>query len=126
MGNQVTRSSHTGIIIYCNMVPVLWYSKKQNAIETSTFKSEFITLKIATELLEGIRYKLRMFGVPINEAEGNARFFHFELNSNKYCLIILLSYYSNYIILLIYISTYLVYTITSRYIICRNITCLTH
>ena len=45
------------------MTPVLWFSKKQNTMETSTFGSEFIALKIATELLEGAKYKLHMFGV---------------------------------------------------------------
>ena len=71
-GNRVTRRSHTGILIYCNMAPVLWFSKRQNTVETSTFGSEFIALKIATELVEGLRYKLRMFGVPIS---GPARIF---------------------------------------------------
>jgi hypothetical protein len=31
----------------------------------STFGSEFVALKIATELIQGLRYKLRMMGVPI-------------------------------------------------------------
>lgn len=57
-GNQVTRRSHTGIIIMVNMAPIIWYSKRQNTIETSTFGSEFIALKIATELTESLRYKL--------------------------------------------------------------------
>jgi len=38
-GNVVTRRSHTGVILMCNMKPVQWYSKKQNTIETSTFGS---------------------------------------------------------------------------------------
>ena len=67
-GNRVTRRSHTGIIIYCNMAPIIWYSKKQNTVESSTYGSEFLALKIATELTEGLIYKLRMFGVPINGA----------------------------------------------------------
>ena len=71
-GNKVTRRSHTGIIIYCNLAPILWYSKKQNTIETSTFGSEYIALRIATELVDGLRYKLRMFGVPL---QGPARVF---------------------------------------------------
>ena len=71
-GNKVTRRSHTGIIIMVNMAPVMWYSKRQNTVETSTFGSEFIALRIATELVESLRYKLRMFGVPI---EGPARLF---------------------------------------------------
>ena len=66
--NKVTRRSHTGIIIFCNLSPILWYSKRQNTVETSTFGSEFIALRIAIELIESIRYKLRMFGIPLNGA----------------------------------------------------------
>ena len=65
-GNKVTRTSHTGILIYCNMAPIVWFSKKQNTIESSTFGSEFIALKIAMELIEGLRYKLQMFGVLLS------------------------------------------------------------
>lgn len=43
----------------------MWYSKKQNTVETSTFGSEFVAMHIATELLEALRYKLRMMGIPI-------------------------------------------------------------
>jgi hypothetical protein len=71
-GNKVTRRSHTGIIIYYNLAPILWYSKKQNTIETSTFGSEYIALQIATESVDGLRYKLQMFGVPL---QGPARVF---------------------------------------------------
>jgi hypothetical protein len=65
-GNRVTRRSHTGIIIFVNRAPILWYSKRQNTVETSTFGSEFIAARIAVELIEGLRYKLRMFGVPVD------------------------------------------------------------
>ena len=65
-GNQVTRRSHTGIIIFCNRAPIIWFSKRQNTIETSMFGSEFIAARIAVELIEGLRYKLRMFGIPID------------------------------------------------------------
>lgn len=44
-GNQVTRKSHTGIIIFLNMAPINFYLKKQSTIETATCGSEFITLK---------------------------------------------------------------------------------
>ena len=37
-------------------------------MESSTFGSEFVALRVATELLEGLRYKLQMFDVPINGA----------------------------------------------------------
>ena len=67
-GNVVTRWSHTGILIYLNMAPIYWFSKKQSTIETSTFSSEFIALKIACEKVISLRYKLRMFGVPLEGA----------------------------------------------------------
>ena len=37
------------------------------SIETSTFGSEFMAMKQATEYLQGLIYKLRMFGIPIDE-----------------------------------------------------------
>ena len=47
-GNLLTRRSHTGIIIFVNNSPIIWYSKRQNAVESSRFSSEFIALRIAT------------------------------------------------------------------------------
>lgn len=64
----VTRRSTTGIVIFVNGAPIIWYSKRQNTIETSTFGSEFVALKIAVELNEGLRYKLRMMGIPLDGA----------------------------------------------------------
>jgi len=64
-GNMVTRRSHTGILIFVNNAPILWYSKKQNTVETSTFGSEFVALKVAKEMISALRYKLRMFGIPL-------------------------------------------------------------
>ncbi len=34
-------------------------------MESSSFGSEFVAARIAVELIEGLRYKLRMFGIPI-------------------------------------------------------------
>ena len=34
-------------------------------METSTFGSEFTAMKQAVELIKGLKYKLRMFGVPL-------------------------------------------------------------
>jgi hypothetical protein len=65
-GNMMTRRSHTGILIFVINALVGWYSKRQNTVETSTFGSEFVALRIAMEQVEALRYKLRMFGVPIN------------------------------------------------------------
>jgi hypothetical protein len=65
-GNKVTCRSHTGVLIFLNKAPIQWYSKRQNTVESSTFGSEFIALKIATELIQGLRYKLRMMGVALD------------------------------------------------------------
>ena len=63
-----TRRSTTGVLIFLNGGPIRWYSKRQNTIESSTFGSEFVALKIALEMNAAIRYKLRMMGVPIEGA----------------------------------------------------------
>ena len=65
-GDRVTRRSHTGILIFLNMALVSWFSKKQNTVESSTFGSEFIAMRIAVEKVKALRYKLRMMGVPID------------------------------------------------------------
>jgi hypothetical protein len=65
-GNRVTRRSQTGILIFLNRSPIIWYSKAQNTVETSTFGSEFTAMHIAVELIESLRYKLRMFGIPLD------------------------------------------------------------
>jgi len=64
-GNRITRRSQSGILIFVNRAPIVWYSKKQNTVETSTFGSEFVAMRIAVELTEALRYKLRMFGIPL-------------------------------------------------------------
>ena len=35
-------------------------------VESSTFGSEFIVMKMAIELIEALQYKLRMFGIPVD------------------------------------------------------------
>ena len=65
-GCRVTRRSHTGIFIFINRAPIVWFSKRQNTVESSTFGSEFVALRISVDLVEALRYKLRMFGIPID------------------------------------------------------------
>jgi hypothetical protein len=43
-GNKLTRQFHTGILIYLNRAPVIWFSKAQKTVELSTFGSEFVAL----------------------------------------------------------------------------------
>jgi hypothetical protein len=63
---RTTRRSLTGTLIFCNKAPIVWLSRRQNKFETSMFGSEFQAMKNAVELTEALRYKLRMFWVPID------------------------------------------------------------
>ena len=64
-GKKRTRRSRTGFLIYCNMVLIDWVSKHQPTIETSVFGAEFVAMKHGIEKLRGLRYKLRMMGIPL-------------------------------------------------------------
>ena len=65
-GNQTHRKSQTGILIFLNKAPIHWYSKTQPTVKVSTFGTQFCAMKNAVEMIEGMRYKLRMFGIPID------------------------------------------------------------
>jgi hypothetical protein len=64
-GNIITRCSHTGIIIFIQNAPIIWYSKKQNTVESSTFGSKLVAMRVANDLIAALRIKLKLFGVPI-------------------------------------------------------------
>ena len=65
-GCRVSRRLHSGVLIYINRAPIIWFLKRQNTVESSTFGSEFVAMKQAVELVEGLRYKLRMMGVEVD------------------------------------------------------------
>jgi hypothetical protein len=48
------------------MAPIMWFSKKQDNIETSVFGTEFVAMKQGMEALQGLQYKLQMMGVSIS------------------------------------------------------------
>ena len=52
--NMANRGSHSGIIIYVNNLPIIWYSKRQNTVESSSFGSEFVALRVATEITDAL------------------------------------------------------------------------
>ena len=45
--DKVTGRSTTGIIIFVGSTPILWESKRQNSVQTSTYGAEFTALKRA-------------------------------------------------------------------------------
>ena len=55
------------LVIYLQSALIYWISKKQTAIETSSFGSEFMAMKYATMYVRGLRYKLRAMGVHVED-----------------------------------------------------------
>jgi hypothetical protein len=64
-GEKFTRLSRTGFVIYLNMAPIVWFSKRQPTVESSVFLAEFVAMKNGIETCRGLRYKLRMMGVTL-------------------------------------------------------------
>lgn len=63
--DSVSRRSRTGFVVYLNCALIYWLSKKQTSVESSSFGSEFVAMKQLCEYLRGLRYKLRMMGIPV-------------------------------------------------------------
>jgi hypothetical protein len=66
--DKVTRRSITGIMIFVGRTPVFYSSKRQGAIETSTYSAEFCAMRNATEETIAVRYMLRCLGVKVEHA----------------------------------------------------------
>ena len=64
--DQVTRRSITRIIVFPNNTPIRWYSKRQKTVESSTYGSELVAARTATELIMELRYTLRMLSTPLD------------------------------------------------------------
>jgi hypothetical protein len=65
-GDQFKRRSRTGFVIYLNMAPIVWFSKRQPTVEASVFGAEFVAMNNGIETCRGLRYKLRMMGVALS------------------------------------------------------------
>jgi hypothetical protein len=63
--NQVSRRSHTGIIIFISKAPTISFSKRQNTCESSTYGSELVAMRIVLDLMSALQIKLKSFGIPI-------------------------------------------------------------
>ena len=63
--NLKDQKIHTGVLIFINKSPIHWYSKSKTTVEASTFRAEFCATKTAVEMIEQLRYKLRMFGITV-------------------------------------------------------------
>ena len=63
--DTIMRRSRTGFLVYLNSGAVYWWSKKQTGVESSSFGLELIAMKQCCEYIRGLRYKLRMMGIPV-------------------------------------------------------------
>ena len=50
-----------------NSVPVIWVSKRQGSVESSSYGAEFVALRTTIEEIEDLRFSLRMMGVKITQ-----------------------------------------------------------
>lgn len=66
--NVVTRRSHSGIFHFLNNAMIESFSKRQNTVESSTFGSELVAMRIARDLAIKTRLKLKSIGVPLTGA----------------------------------------------------------
>jgi hypothetical protein len=62
----VTRKSITEILVMLNNTPIRWISKRQKTVGASTYGSELVASRIATELILEIRYLLRSLGMALD------------------------------------------------------------
>jgi hypothetical protein len=63
---EVTRRSVSGILVFINSTPVRCYSKMQKTVETSTYGSELVAARIATDIAMEFRYNIRMMGFALD------------------------------------------------------------
>lgn len=72
IGDLGIRRLQPGILIFINGVPIIWYCERQNTIDTSSFCSEFVALKVGCEMNNGLRYNVQimyytgMMSIPIS------------------------------------------------------------
>jgi hypothetical protein len=62
VGEHFKHCSRTAFVIYLDMAPIVWFSKRQPNVESSVFGDEFVAMKNGI----GLRYKLRMIGATID------------------------------------------------------------
>ena len=55
-GDKITRRSRTGILIYINKAPIIWWMKRQSTIECSTYGAELVAMRISVEMIKVLKY----------------------------------------------------------------------
>ena len=65
-GEMLTYRSYTEIVIYVNSIPIDWFSRRQNTVETSTFGAKLIAAQIAMGKFKALHSNLRWIGITID------------------------------------------------------------
>jgi hypothetical protein len=60
-----TQKLVSGILHWLNGTPIDWFSKKQGAVETATYGSEFMAARLSVEQIKALRDTLRYLDVPL-------------------------------------------------------------
>eukprot|EP00957_Ditylum_brightwellii_P142061 10823221-Ditylum_brightwellii.AAC.1 len=63
--DAITGMSCTRIIYLSNKIPIDWFSKRQNTVDTATCGSEFVAARTAVDQIVELHYTLRMLSVPL-------------------------------------------------------------
>ena len=66
--DKLTRRPIPGTVLLINNTPIVWVSKRQGTVKTSTYRSELMATRMAVELIIAWRHNLRMLGVDLEEA----------------------------------------------------------
>ena len=81
-GNLKDQKIQTGVLIFINKAPIYWYSKSQPTVQASKFGTELCAMKTAVEMIEALRYKLRMFVITV-KGTANVYFNNKAVTKNK-------------------------------------------
>lgn len=65
--DEVTGRSISGVVVMVGSTPIIWKSKRQGAIQTSTYGAEFSTMRLAMEEAITIQYMLWALGITVSK-----------------------------------------------------------
>jgi hypothetical protein len=65
--DKITGRSISGVIVYVGSTPIIWRSKRQGSVQTSTYGAELNSMRLAVEEAITIIYMLRSLGIKVLE-----------------------------------------------------------
>ena len=55
--------------IYVNKEPIIWYSKRQNNVETSTYGSEMVAMHLSVEMIKALSIRRRYIPMQLRTSQ---------------------------------------------------------